>query len=139
MIPVGPTVERLKSAGFAHVEGVLEFAALTAPPRLSPALFVVPERETAQPNRLGSGGHDQKISETFAVVLVVRTERNADAVSEALQEHSSQIEQALIGWSHPGASGPCEYTGARLMSAEPHHVAWAMSFSVSRHFRKVSQ
>lgn len=139
MIAFRPIIERLKDAGFAHVEGLLEFAALTTPPRISPALFLVPEREAAQPNRLGAGGHDQKITEAFSVILVVRTERKADAISEALQEHSAQIEAALIGWQHPEASTPCEYSGARLMSAEAHHVAWAMSFSVSRHFRKVSQ
>lgn len=139
MIAFAPIVDRLKEAGFSHVEGLLEFAALSTPPRLSPALFLVPEREAAQPNRLGAGGHDQKINETFSVVLVVRTERKADAISDALQQHAAQIEAALIGWKHPDATAPCEYASARLMSAEAHHVAWAMSFSVSRHFRKVSQ
>lgn len=139
MIPFAPTIGQLKSAGFAHAEGVLEFVGLIEAPIISPALFVVPERETAQPNRLASGAHDQKISETFTVVLVVKSARLAGAVSEELQGYVTRIEEALIGWSHPDASGPCEYSGARLMSAEAHRVAWAMSFSVSRHFRKVSQ
>lgn len=139
MIPFAPTIARLKEGGFAHVEGAVEFAGLTEPPRVSPALFLVPEREAAQPNRLGSGGHDQKISETFSVVLVVRTERKLSAVSEVLQEHVEKVEQLLIGWKHPDASGLCDYVGGRLLSAEAHRVAWAMSFSVSRHFRKVSQ
>lgn len=139
MIAFRPIIDLLKDAGFAHVEGLLEFAALTTPPRLSPALFLVPERETAQPNRLGAGGHDQRITEGFSVILVVNSARKTGAVSEDLQEHSARVEQALIGWMHPEATTPCEYAGARLMSAEAHHAVWSMSFTVSRHFRKVSQ
>ena len=134
MIAFAPIVARLKAHGFASVEGVLEFAGLVEAPRFSPALFIVPERESAQPNRM-SGVVDQKVTEIFAVVLVVATARAAKAASEALQEHSSAIEQALVGWTHPAASGPCEMVGSRLLSTEGQRVAWAISFSTSRHIR----
>lgn len=139
MIAFAPTIARLKAAGFGHVEGVLEFLGLEQAPRVSPALFLVPERESAQPNRLGAGGHDQKITEVFSVILIVNSTRKAGDTSEVLQEHVKNIEDAIIGWKHPDASGACEYISARLMSVEAHRIAWAISFSVSRHFRKVSQ
>lgn len=139
MIAFGPIITLLKAAGFAHAEGALEFIGLEQAPRISPALFILPEREAAQPNRLGAGGHDQKITEAFSIVLIVKAERRTGEPSELLQEHVSRIEQAIIGWKHPEASSPCEYSGARVLSVEAHHVAWAMSFTCSRHFRKVSQ
>ena len=139
MIAFAPTIAQLKAAGFAHVEGALEFVGLEQAPRISPALFILPERENAQPNKLGAGGHDQKITEAFSIVLIVNAVRKTGDASELLQEHIGKIEQAIIGWKHPDAAAPCEYAGARLMSAEGHRIAWAISFTVSRHFRKVSQ
>lgn len=139
MIGQAAIIARLKAAGFAHVEGLLEFAGLDEAPRMSPALYVVAERGTGAPNRMGSGVVDQKITETFSVVVVVQATRLASGASDALKEHCDAVERALIGWVHPEASGPCEYASARLLSAEGHRVAWAISLSVSRHFRGVSQ
>lgn len=138
MMGFAPTVARLKEAGFASVEGVLEFAAQIEPPRMSPALFVVPERDTAQPNRM-AGVHDQKVTETFSVVLVVVGARRAATVSEELSLHAEAVMRSLAGWRHPEASGACDYVGGRLLSAEGQRVAWAISFSASRHIRKESQ
>jgi hypothetical protein len=70
-----PTIARLKDAGFAHVEGLLEMAALTEPPRVSPALFIVPERGAASPNQYGAGAIDQKVTETFTVVITLEAVR----------------------------------------------------------------
>ncbi|QCI93265.1 hypothetical protein [Novosphingobium sp. EMRT-2] len=139
MIAQAPIVARLLAAGFNHAEGVLEFAGLSEAPRVSPALFVVPERESAGANTLGAGAVDQKITEIFNVVVVVRTERRPGAVNEALGEAIGAVETALAGWMHPDASSHCQIAGGRLLSTDGQRVAWAMSFSVSRHFRKVSQ
>lgn len=138
MISAEPTIARLQEAGFGSVEGVLEFVAQTEAPRISPALFVVPERDTAQPNRM-AGVHDQKVTETFSVVLVVKGARLAGRVREDLKQHSEAIVRAVAGWRHPEAAGACDYVGGRLLSAEAQHVAWAISFSASRHIRKESQ
>lgn len=138
MIGFAPTIARLRAAGFASVDGVLEFAGLSEAPRASPALFLVPESESAAANRM-AGVVDQKVTERFAVVLVVATARATRTVSEALQQHGKAIEEALVGWVHPDASGPCEMAGARLLSTEGQRVAWAISFSVSRHIRRQSQ
>lgn len=139
MMEFAPTIAQLKGAGFASVEGVLEFAGLQAAPRLSPALFVVPERESAAPNRIASGVIDQKVTEVISVVLVVAAQRREGAAGEELQIHTGRIEQAMVGWRHPDASSPCEYAGGRLLSAEGQRVAWVMSFSACRHIRKESQ
>lgn len=139
MISFEPTIARLKDAGFAHVEGLLEMVSLAEAPRVSPALFIVPERGGASPNSLGAGAIDQKVTETFSVVLVLEAVRRVGGTSEALQENTKKVMDALLGWQHPEASKPCEFAGERLVSAQGRQVLWAMSFTTSRHIRKVSQ
>lgn len=139
MISFEPTIARLKDAGFAHVEGLLEMAALTEPPRVSPALFIVPERGAASPNQYGAGAIDQKVTETFTVVITLEAVRRVGGTSEALQENTSKVMEVLLGWMHPETSKPCEFAGERLMSIQGRQVSWGMSFTTSRHIRKVSQ
>ena len=138
MISQQPVVDRLNSVGLKPVEGVLEFVGLTQAPRANPAFFVVPERDTAQPNRM-NGVIDQKLSETFSVVIVIAPARREATVSEALKLNVDRVTEALLGWRHPEASGPCEYAGGRLVSVDGQHVTWALSFTASRHIRKESQ
>jgi len=83
--------------------------------------------------------HDQKVSEVFSVIVVLDASRRADAVSDALEEEADRVIRALIGWKHPQASGGCELVGGRLLSMDGQRVAWAISFSASRHIRKESQ
>ncbi len=136
MIRATPITDRLKAAGFKHAEGILELATQTEPPRISPALFVMPEREAGQPNRLGTGVMDQKVVETFAVAIVVEGARLQGKVGEDLAEHTRAVEDALIGWTHPDASGPCEFAGSRLVGVDRGKVTWAVFFTASRHIRK---
>ncbi len=42
MLALTPIVERLRSAGYRHVLGLLEFAGQREAPRALPALFIVP-------------------------------------------------------------------------------------------------
>ena len=116
MLRQQPIVDRLIAAGFASVQGVLEFAGLNEAPRLSPSLFVVPRRMSAQPNRMGAG-----------------------VVADDLHDHCTAIETALTGWRHPDCNAPCELAGGDLMSLEGQRVAWSISFNASRHLRKESQ
>jgi hypothetical protein len=137
MISFAPIVARLKAAGFSFVDGVLEFAAMTDAPRQTPALFIVPQSDTASPNTLGVGAVDQRVSDVFSVVLVEEAKRIVGAASEALVLNSRRIENALVGWQHPDASSPCQFVAARLLSTQGQRVAWSMSFSLPRHIRKV--
>lgn len=138
MIAQQPIVDCLKASGLQPVEGVLEFVSLSQAPRANPAFFVVPEREAAQANRL-SGVIDQKVSETFSVVIVVDGARREASVSEALKTNVDNVIAALLGWRHPEASGACEYVGGRMVSIEGNQAVWAVSFTASRHIRKESQ
>lgn len=139
MIAQTPIVAQLRKAGFASVEGVLEFSALKEPPRLSPALFVAPEREDPQPNRMATGVIDQKVIERFAVAVVIKAARSGAVVSDELHDVTRRISEAIAGWVHPEAGAPCELAGGRLASVDGQHVTWVVSFTTSRHFRKESQ
>ncbi len=134
-----PIVARLRAAGFAHVEGVLEFAGLRDAPRHSPALFVAPDAEDAAPNRM-SGIIDQRVRAVFAVILVIAPDlRRRDGVDDGLAREEARIITALLGWMHPEAAAPAEYAGARLLSAGHEGVARALRFSTAYHLRSTGQ
>ncbi|MGE4321770.1 MAG: hypothetical protein AB7E60_01920 [Sphingobium sp.] len=140
MIAQRPIVDRLGAAGFRTVEGILEWAGLTDPPRALPALFVVPEAEDAQPNRLATGMIDQAVSETFGVIVVVGARaRGPGQVDDQLKDVTDRVRDALLGWRHPEASRPAEFAGGRLLSADGYRVAWLVRFRISLHLRKESQ
>ncbi len=97
MIRLAPIVDQLKAGGFASVEGLLEFAALTAPPRAEEALFVVPQNERAEPNRL-SGVVDQKVAHVVSIVLVLKSAaRRPGDVSEQLADCVKRICTVMLG------------------------------------------
>lgn len=136
MIALSPTVTQLKGAGFRNVDGVLEYAGLRDAPRALPALYVVPQAESASPNRT-NGIVDQRVVAAFMVVLVLSgTVRATDKASEELKLHADAIADALVGWKHPEASGPTEYAGGSLLLAEGNVVAWGLRFTAPYHIRK---
>lgn len=136
MIALQPIVDRLKAAGFAQVEGVIEFAGLKDPPRIVPALYVVPEVESASANRM-AGIVDQRVSATFLIVLVLGGQARADGkVSAELEAQSDRVRDALIAWRHPDASGPFEYAGGRLLSVDGYRLAWGVRLTAPYHLRK---
>ncbi|WP_300113445.1 hypothetical protein [Sphingobium sp.] len=139
MISQKPIVEKLKGADFRTVAGLLEWAGLSEAPRADPALFVVPQGDAAQPNRM-AGLIDQKIDETFGVIVVVRAQgRPGDTVDDGLKLQVDRVISSLLGWKHPEASGPTEYGGGRLLSADGYRVAWMLSFRCASHIRERSQ
>lgn len=136
MMAQRPIVARLGDAKFKTVSGLLEWAGLTEAPRATPALFVVPQADIAQPNRM-SGVIDQKVDETFGVIVVVEGRTRAgEAVDESLKQEVDRVIGALVGWTHPEAGRPTEYGGGRLLSADGYRVAWMLSFRTSSHIRK---
>lgn len=131
-----PTVDRLKAAGFAHVEGALEFAGLREAPRFSPALFVVPQIEQASRNTLSAGAIDQRVVAGHNVILVLSTAQRArDVVDEQLHLDCERIKAALNGWMHPEASAPAEYGGGQLLAADTLGLAWSLRFHFAYHLR----
>lgn len=136
MIAAAPIVDRLEAAGFAKVSGVIEWAGLKAAPAHSPALFVIPERETARPNEM-DGIHDQRVATMFRVVIVLKPKIRVDGgPSRELEEQIARVIDVIAGWRHPDASGACDYAGGRLIAADGWGVAWAVDFTSSWRLRK---
>lgn len=139
MIGLSPTVERLEQKGFSKVAGVVEWAGLKAAPAHSPALFVMPMRAAAEPNKL-VGVHDQRVAETLRVVVVIKpSARVPGKPSEQLKEEVDKVIDALTGWSHPDACTPCDYAGGALLSADGWGIAWAIDFRTAWRLRKGTQ
>jgi hypothetical protein len=140
MIAQQPIVDHLTDyAGFKTVSGLLEWAGLTEAPRAVPALFVVPQGDSALPNRM-SGVIDQKVDETFGIIVVVEGQkRTGHAIDDSLKRDVDRVIDALVGWTHPEASRPTEYGGGRLISTDGYRVAWLITFKASSHIRKQSQ
>ena len=139
MIAQKPVVERLKAAGCKSVRGVLEWAGQDQAPRATPAFFVLPQGDNAQPNRM-SGVIDQKVDETFGVLVVVGGQTRAgDDVDESLKIEVDRVIEQLVGWTHPAASRPTEFGSGRLLSTDGYQVAWLLSFRTASHIRKQSQ
>ena len=137
MLALTPIVEQLRGAGYRNVAGLLEFAGQKDAPRNLPALFVVPLSDSARPNALATGGHDQKLSAGFAVMMVLdAARRNRDEIAEDLQRECTTIVTALAGWVHPGGSGPIDYDGGRLASADAGTIVWQLRFTSPYRFRK---
>ncbi|MFY9350106.1 MAG: hypothetical protein WBL20_10285 [Sphingobium sp.] len=140
MIAQKPIVDRLGEAGLRHVSGLLEWASLTEAPRAVPAFFVVPESDTAGPNKMGTQVLDQRVAEQFGVIVVVEARARGDnMVDDGLQKQVDRVVDALLLWRHPEADSPTEYGGGRLLSADGYRVAWLIRFTTSRHIRKEAQ
>lgn len=137
-LPLAPIVAQLTAAGLKRVEGVLEFAGTPAEPRQLPCYFVVPDTETAGPNR-NAGARDQKVGAGFGVFICLDgARRHGAGVADDLSVETGRVIDALTGWTHPGASGPCDYAGGRLASASGSVVVWQSRFTTGWHLRKAS-
>lgn len=128
-----PIVERLRGAGLARVQGVLEMP--RAEPPVLPAFFVVPTAETAGANAT-AGVRDQAVDVGFSVMVAVDgARRNEAGVSEALKAECDRVVDALVGWTHPAASRACDYAGGRLASASGSSVVWEVRLRSRYHLR----
>jgi hypothetical protein len=134
-----PIIDALDKLGFVQRGGVLEYAALQSVPGNLPAAFVVPQVESAGPNRLGTGATDQRVLWSFAVVVILAAgARRPEAVSEQLEDLTAKVKATLAGWKHPDASGPTEFTDGQLVGAGAGAVSWAVRFRCPYHLRKVN-
>lgn len=133
-----PIVELLKAHGCKHAEGLLEFGAQTTTPATLPARFVVPTAESAQPNSL-DGGRNQRVGCGISVFLVLEAARRRQAgVAEDLKVETDRLRDILVGWTHPEASGPFDYAGGRLASADGSAVVWELRVTAAYNLRKTS-
>lgn len=135
-----PIVEQLRAAGLRNVDGLLEFSAQVEAPRALPAYFVVPTAETARGDANDRvGALDQKVTAGFSVMTVLEAaRRHKDGVHEDLKIETGKVVDALLGWTHPEASGRCSFAGGRLASADGRTVVWETRFTSPYHLRKAS-
>lgn len=136
---IKPILAHLDGLGFVSSGGALEFAGLRKVPGRLPALYVVPESDSAAPNRYGAGAVDQKVTAAFSVVIILSAVVRAGAaeISDEFEDKRAAVIQRLLGWTHPDCSGPVDYQGGRLLSADGTAFTWALRFSASYHIRKV--
>lgn len=133
-----PIAEQLGGLGLISVGGALEFAALDREPGRLPQGFVVFETERAGPNRLASGAVDQKVEVDFAVVLILdAAARKLAKIDEALDDLERAVIERIAGWTHPEATSPATYVGARTLSVSGQAVSRALTFRTAYHLRKV--
>ena len=136
MIAAQPIIDQLGAAGFQSVEGVIEWAGLKGAPAHSPALFVIPARETAGANQL-VGVHDQRVIAQFRVVIVLKPSARVKGKPNAqLEDEEARVIDAIAGWKHPQTTGGAEYAGGQLLSADGWGVAWAVDFRTAWRLRK---
>ncbi len=132
-----PIAAQLRSNGCHRVDSLVEYAALTVAPAHLPHFYVVPESENASPSQM-VGVIDQRVKARIGVVILVHAQaRSGDAPGEALEQEIDVVRRALLGWTHPEASGPMAYEGGSLLSVDGRAIAWRVSFSCSYHLRKV--
>lgn len=132
-----PIVERMKQQGFKSVQGVLELISLKSAPS-GKNYFIVPDTETAEPNRL-TGAHSQRTDLRFGVVIMLPGGPNQGHTSDELHDEEQKVISALLGWVHPDAADGvgCDYAGARMLSVSGGGISWMVSFRTRRLIRKV--
>ena len=134
-----PIRTQLAGLGFKQIGGELEWAALKqAPPAGSlPAGYIVFPREIGKPNTL-VGASSQKVDVDFMIALVLEAQgRRSDKLDDRLRIMRDGTRDALFGWTHPEASGPTEYLGGDLLSADGQTIAWAVRFRTGYHLRRL--
>lgn len=80
----------------------------------APAAYVAIARETAAPNRT-QGVHDQKVDAQVAVLFVVAAERKDGGRADAVEALRLPVINSLTAWTPPGARGPLQYVGYRIV------------------------
>jgi hypothetical protein len=140
----GPIVDRLSGLGFALTGSSLEYAALKNIPSRLPAGFAVADSEQAAPNRMGTQIVDQKITEVFAIVLIVAANARASnaaggKISADFESLRDAVKKQFCGWKHPDCSGLIELVDGRLLSVDGTAISYALRFRASYHIRSNAQ
>lgn len=102
------------------------------PPAQTPAAYVIPSRDQAEPNRHATGRHSQPFHELFGVLLIHRHPGGEDRAVLELEAHKSAIRLALMGWVPGPGYGAVDYvSGALVHVGEGGELWWLMQFSTS--------
>jgi hypothetical protein len=140
-----PIVARLEGLKlFTSVGSSLEYAGLKNLPGRLPVAFAVSDSEQAAPNKMGTQIVDQKVTEIFAIVLIVSGNVRAMsgkgmAVSSELDELKRAVKEAFVGWKHPDSNAPVELVDGRLLSVDGTALTYALRFRATYHIRSAIQ
>ncbi len=110
---LGAIIDRLtaEAGALTSVAGAEALGALAAgaAPRHGDA-FVIPYRESAEPNALATGGFRQRVDVAFLVAIVIRRADDAKGAKRiaSIDDLRSAVESALAGWEPAADSLPCE-------------------------------
>lgn len=135
------TRAREKAPGFRIVDFALTFDAIKERgiPAF-PALFVMPQAESATPNSLATGAHHQKTTWAWRAYLYVKSARQnlGEGSSDELGPLRDQLIDAWMGWQPEGADGTVEFAGGRVVGLSGGVLVWQDDFNVTSFYRKVS-
>ena len=107
-----------------------------------PAAYVIRAGRSAEENTLGTGGHSQRITESFSVLIVDRVSGgvSGEATSLAVEALCDEIQSALIGWSPDAPRDPVNYVGGALVDwTEPALMIWIEDFMTVRYARTLQR
>jgi hypothetical protein len=138
-VDVSPVIARLRAnlTGFTVVAGSADLEAATASNATTPAAYVMPLAESAEPNDMLGLTH-QRLTLEFAVVTVVANLRDATgaAATADLNGKRMQVRAALVGWVPDASNGePVTFTSGRLLQFRDSQLWWIDDFAVRADYR----
>lgn len=136
---VSPIIARLKAqlTGFVLIAGAGELDAAIETIPAVPAAFVMPLSELADAPDL-VGVHHQRVTQEFAVVLVVSNLRDAAGAAAAteLQTRRLAVRAALVGWVPDALTGETvAFTSGRVLRFADQRLWWTDEFRVMTDYR----
>jgi hypothetical protein len=137
-----PVADRLKGITPRGASSAVALAALgDRPPQFFPAIFVIPDGEQAGTPRRLAGVHDQLLTVSFMVLIMVSTAAaDPNRVTTELETLTNNIEERLVGWAHPDAEGQATaHAGSALLAMAGGRIEWAIKFTTQRRIRKAVQ
>jgi hypothetical protein len=133
---VSPIITRLRTTlagqGFVTIAGAADLDAAIEGAPATPAAYVLPLGEQAQPHDLAGQPH-QRLAQAFGVVLVVSNVRDAtgSAAATDLSVRRMAVRTALRGWVPVPANGEAvAYLGGRLLQFKDARLWWTDEFQV---------
>lgn len=136
---VTPVIARLQAqlSGFVCIAGSADAdQAINAAPA-TPAAYVVPLAETAEGSDL-IGVLNQRLTQDFAVVLVIANLRDATGAAAAAELASQRLalRAALLGWVPDDLTGePVQFVGGELLQFKDQRLWWRDVFRVMTYYR----
>lgn len=136
-----PIADQLRTVvtDFRKVAGAANFAAAQEDLKATPAGYVVPLADNAQPNTVLGYSVEQHVIERFGVILAVSNARDVrgDAVNAPLEHLRKNVIQALLGFQPAADYDPIQYGGGQLLALDVTTLWWRVDFITGYYERKI--